>query len=56
MLGNGGGDVEFKTERLTVEETRGCRRGRCTLEWKGGTWVGGEGGGSHHPSMGQLCS
>jgi len=33
----GRGDVELKTERFTVEDTRGCRRGRCTtVEWKGG--------------------
>ncbi len=27
----------MKTERFIVEETRGCRRGRCTtVEWKKG--------------------
>ncbi len=44
--GDRGGDVELKTERITVEDTRGCRRGRCTtVEWKGGGDAGEWGGG-----------
>ncbi len=43
VLGKGGGCIELKTERFTVEDIRGCRRGRCTVEWKRGV-LGGWGG------------